>query len=189
MYLWVREEVEYLCKNLFDQLVSPFKSDIKRSHEASSKSASKIFIFRCQSPTGCMTRSIKFRDNSNSSSHGILNNLSDLLSGIGFFRRKGGVLRQFRMGIQDQRERILVNKMPMKSVHFVVHHGVNGFIYQFDGKEMPGTIDHESSVPHEWFVLDNQRQILNNTVFGFKSWASDSLHESLKSSDKANVCD
>lgn len=61
------------------------------------------------------------------------------------------------MGIKNQREGVLIDKMPMKSVHFVVHHGVDGLIDQLDGKKMPGTIDHESSVLHEGFVLDNQR--------------------------------
>ena len=99
------------------------------------------------------------------------------------------MLSQFWMGIQNQREGILVDKMPMKPVHVIVHHGVDGLIDQLDGKEMPGAIDHESSVPHEGLIFDNQRQILNSTVLRFKSGASDGLHESLKSSDKANVCD
>lgn len=184
----IREYIKYFSKYLLYELIGLIKCHIQRTHESSAKSAGNPFVFGCQTPACSMSRSIKFRNNTDSSSKSVLNNISCLRSRISLFGWVWGVLCNLRMGVKDKREGILIDNMPMEHIQFVVHHSINGFVDEVDWKEMSWSINHESPVDKGRLVFNDERQVFKLAAFYSMAWTVNWLYEGLQCSHKTYIC-
>ena len=94
---WVWEDVDDLSEYFFDQFVSLFESNVKGPHVPTTKSTGDILVLRGFSPTGCVAGCIKLWNNSDSSYHGVSDQLPRISAGISLFRTEGCILSDFRM--------------------------------------------------------------------------------------------
>ena len=127
------EDVNNFCEDLSDQFVSLFESDVERAHVPVSEGTGDVLVLRGESPAGGMTRSVEFRDDSDSSNHGVPDEFSCVSCGVGLLLAEGSVLGDFWVRVQDQWESILVSDVPVENTQFIVHHGIDGFIEQVHG--------------------------------------------------------
>jgi hypothetical protein len=97
---WIGEDVNDFCEDLSDQIVSLFESDVERAHVPVSKGAGDIFVLRGQSPTGSMTGSVEFGDDSDSSDHGVPDEFFCVGRGVGLLFAEGSVLGDFWVRVQ-----------------------------------------------------------------------------------------
>lgn len=81
-----------------------------------------------------MGRCIQFRDNSNSSCHGIVDNTFDIIHGV--YARQCTRLCDFRVRGDEHREVLGVNDVPMENIEFVVEHAINGLQNVLDWDEV-----------------------------------------------------
>ena len=132
-----------------------------------------------------MARSVKLRDDSNSSAHSIADQVTGLLSRIGLFGRKGSVLGYFWVRVEDEREGVLVDYVPVKDIEFVVHHCVNSFVEQVHRQKVSWSVDHESTVWEGRLVLDSQGQSGENALLVLHFGTVDRLHEGLQTPHKS----
>lgn len=134
-----------------------------------------------------MARRVEFRHDSNSLLHCVLHYVPGIVGSVGLFRRVGGVLSDFWVRVQDQREGILIDDMPVQHIHLVVHHSIDGLFDKPERKEVAGGVDHQSSVCQRRLVLDHQWQPFKLAVLCSEPSALDGLDEGLQGAYKGDI--
>lgn len=134
-----------------------------------------------------MARCVKLRDNPYPSNHSISDYIFYLVCCVDLFWAKCSILGNFGMGVQFERERILIHNVPMHNAHLVVHQGINGLVDQVNGLIMSGCVDHKTTIRISWLVFDFYWKESHHT-FCLLFVAGYSLHEGFKTSDKTHIC-
>lgn len=97
----IREDVNDLCEYLSDKFVCLIQTYIQRTHVPTSECTCNFLILWCFSPTCCMSRSIKLRNNSHTSDHRISYQLSCIVCGVSLFFTKSCILCNLWMRVQN----------------------------------------------------------------------------------------
>lgn len=134
-----------------------------------------------------MTRSVKFRHNSDSSYHCVPDQLPGVGCGVSLFGTERCELSDFRMRVKDEWKGVFVSNVPMEDAELVVHHGVNGFVEQMHGQEVPRGINHEASVNECRFVFDLNGELMLQAFFILEPGTLKRLEESLKPAQNSDV--
>ena len=92
------------------------------------------------------------------------------------------------MTVKDEWERILISDVSVQHIHLVVHHCIDGFEYEMEREEMPGSIYHKPSIRELGTVFNGDWQVAEQT-FKLTSCriALNCLGECLQSPDKSNI--
>jgi hypothetical protein len=91
------ENVDDFSEDFSDKFVSLIETNIQWTHVPIAKSASNVFVLRCQSPTGGMTGSVQLGYNSDASDHGVSDKFSCVGRGVSLLLTKCSVLCDFRV--------------------------------------------------------------------------------------------
>ena len=91
------ENVDDFSEDFSDKFVSLIETNIQWTHVPIAKSASNVFVLRCQSPTGCMAGGVQLGYDSDASDHGVSDEFSCVGSGVSLLLTECSVLCDFRV--------------------------------------------------------------------------------------------
>lgn len=101
-----------------------------------------------------MGGSVNFRHDSNTILFGQINKRLGLIQRVILSMLEGTGLSQFGMGCQLKGEGLIVTQVPVENIKLGQGHGLDQLGNSLNFEEMPGTVDHDSSVGDEGFILN-----------------------------------
>lgn len=133
-----------------------------------------------------MSRRVYFWNHPYPSNHCVMDKFFYFLSWISFRSTKSCILSELRVRLELEGKGVFIHYMPVKSVHLIVHHGINCFLQDFHRNEMARWINQDASILKNWFVFNFNRKCNHVAVFMFFV-ADDGLKKSFKSTYESNI--
>lgn len=85
----------------------------------------------------------------------VFNKVFDILWEVDFLRGICPVESELWYSLRIEWEGMRVGNVPMKSIQFIVGHSINKFFHCFDRNEIPGSVQHETSISKQRSVNDS----------------------------------